>query len=324
MGRDVYMLCRLRVLAGGSAALYLAGLIFPAVAHAAPNTATGGETAWWVWPLLLFITTFIMGIVAVLGGIGGGVLFTPIVGGFFPFNLDFVRSAGLLVALSGAVAAGPGLLRRNLASLRLALPVALIASTASIAGAYIGLALPENVVQILLGATIICIAFLFVVAKSAEFPKVGKVDALAAALKINGIYYDESTGKSYEWTVWRTPLSFFSFIFIGIMAGMFGLGAGWANVPVLNLLMGAPLKVAVGTSKFLLSITDTSAAWVYLNEGACLPIIVVPSVLGIMLGSFVGVRILAIARPKAVRYVVILLLLAAGIRPLLQGLGIWH
>ena len=31
------------------------------------------------------------------------------------------------------------------------------------------------------------------------------------------------------------------------MAGMFGLGAGWANVPVLNLLMGVPLKVSVGT-----------------------------------------------------------------------------
>ena len=44
------------------------------------------------------------------------------------------------------------------------------------------------------------------------------------------------------------------------MAGMFGLGAGWANVPVLNLLMGAPLKISVATSKFLLAITDTSAA----------------------------------------------------------------
>ena len=28
-----------------------------------------------------------MGIVAVLGGVGGGVLFVPIIGGFFPFHL---------------------------------------------------------------------------------------------------------------------------------------------------------------------------------------------------------------------------------------------
>jgi uncharacterized membrane protein YfcA len=32
------------------------------------------------------------------------------------------------------------------------------------------------------------------------------------------------------------------FLLIGVMAGMFGIGAGWANVPALNLLMGAPLE----------------------------------------------------------------------------------
>ena len=80
---------------------------------------------WWVWPILLYIVTFVMGIAAVLGGVGGGVLFVPIISGFFPFHLDFVRGAGLLVALAGALAAGPGLLKMNLASLRLAMPVAL-------------------------------------------------------------------------------------------------------------------------------------------------------------------------------------------------------
>jgi len=106
------------------------------------------------------------------------------------------------------------------------------------------------------------------------------------------------------------------------MAGMFGLGAGWANLPVLNMLMGAPLKVAVGTSKFLLSITDTSAAWVYMNKGCVLPLITVPSIVGLMLGSFVGVRILAVAKPKMIRYIVIVVLMFAGAKALLKGLGI--
>lgn len=108
------------------------------------------------------------------------------------------------------------------------------------------------------------------------------------------------------------------------MAGMFGLGAGWANVPVLNLMMGAPLKVSVATSKFLLSITDTSAAWIYVNNGAVLPMMVVPSIIGIMLGSIVGVQILAKTKPAAVRYIVIAMLLFAGSRALLKGLGIWN
>src|SRR5512140_1974978 len=72
-------------------------------------SAPGAPIAWWIWPTLLFTVTFVLGIVAVLGGVGGGVLFVPIIGGFFPFHLDFVRGAGLLVALAGALAAGPGL-----------------------------------------------------------------------------------------------------------------------------------------------------------------------------------------------------------------------
>ncbi len=83
---------------------------------------------WWVWPLALFVVCFLMGIVAVPAGIGGGTLFVPIVGSFFPFHLDFVRGAGLLVALASALAAGPMLLRGGLGSLRLALPLAVLAS----------------------------------------------------------------------------------------------------------------------------------------------------------------------------------------------------
>lgn len=284
---------------------------------------TTSSMPWWFWPLSLFIVSFLLGIVAVLGGIGGGVLFVPIVGGFFPFHLDFVRGAGLLVALAGALAAGPSLLIKNLADLRLALPFALVASICAIAGAMIGLALPTNIVQILLGVCILFIVAIMLKAKKSEYPIVKEPDALSTALRINGVYYEISTGHTINWKIHRTPQGLATFIFIGLMAGMFGLGAGWANVPVLNLLLGAPLKVSVGTSKFLLSITDTSAAWIYINNGAVLPMMVVPSIIGIMLGSIIGVKLLAKAKPTIIRNVVISMLFLAGLRAMLKGLGIW-
>jgi uncharacterized membrane protein YfcA len=258
-----------------------------------------------------------------MAGVGGGVLFTPIVGSFFPFHLDFVRGAGLFVALTGSLAAGPGLLRRGLANLRLAMPMALIASTSSIAGALVGLAMPTNIVQVLLGLAIIFIVFVMLRAKRAEFPVVEKPDKLSQVLKISGLYYEESSNELVEWKVHRTWQAMILFVLIGFIAGMFGLGAGWANVPVLNLVMGTPLKIAAGTSKFLLSITDTSAAFVYLTSGSVLALITIPSVLGIMLGSFIGVRLLAKANPRVVRLIVIAVLLFAGVRSLLKGLGIW-
>lgn len=280
------------------------------------------DMAWWMWPLILLVVTFVMGIIAVLGGVGGGVLYVPIISGFFPFHLDFVRGTGLLVALSGALAAGPGLLKMNMASLRLAIPVALIASTMAIVGAMVGLALPTNIVQILLGATILGIVVIMFVAKKSEYPEVKEADALSSALRITGIYHEASTDQDINWKVHRTPMGLASFIIIGFMAGMFGLGAGWANVPVLNLMMGAPLKISVATSKFLLSITDTSAAWIYMNKGCVIPMMVIPSLIGIMLGSFVGVRILRVAKPAFIRWMVIAILAFAGAKALTKGLGI--
>jgi hypothetical protein len=296
----------------------------PLAAATVAEASRGSTMPWWAWPAILFGVTFLLGIAAVLGGVGGGVLFVPIVGGFFPFHLDFVRGAGLLVALAGALAAGPGLLKKGMADLRLAIPVALIASASAIVGAMLGLALPTNVVQTALGATILGIVAIMLVARKSEFPHVGKADDLSVALRISGIYHEASTGQHVEWKVHRTPQALATFVVIGVMAGMFGLGAGWANVPVLNLMMGAPLKVSVGTSKFLLSITDTSAAWIYVNNGAVLPMLVVPSVIGIMMGSIVGVRILATTKPAAIRQVVVALLLFAGTRALLKGTGIWN
>ena len=301
-------------------------LIYPVAASAAQEVGADGVAhPWWFWPLILFVFCFGLGIIAVLAGVGGGVLYVPLVSGFFPFHIDFVRGAGLMVALAGALAAGPGLLRRNLASLRLALPVALIASSCAIVGAMLGLYLSKidpNIVQVCLGATIVGIAILLLLSKNTEKPVVKTQDAIGLALGMHGAYLDQATKERVDWKTHRTLPGLVLFIFIGVLAGMFGLGAGWANIPVLNLVMGVPLKISVATSKFLLSITDTSAAWIYMNKGCVIPLMAVPSIIGLMFGSFIGVRLLSVVKPKFIRYIVIVVLLFAGLKAMDKGLGI--
>ena len=207
------------------------------------------------------------------------------------------------------------------ASLRLTLPVALIASACSVVGAVIGLALPTDIVQTCLGCTILGIAFLLLFYRNSAVPIVTKQDAVGLALGIRGSFLEPTTGEIVDWKTHHTLPALLLFIVIGIMAGMFGLGAGWANVPAFNIIMGVPLKVGVGTSKFLLSVTDTVAAWVYLNQGCVIPLMAIPSIMGLMLGSLVGVRLLAHAKPKLVRYMVIVVLFFSGVRALMKGLG---
>ncbi len=311
--------------------LFIPALVFaavtplPASAAGAVSEAAAGAAAvpWWVWPIALFAACFLIGVVAVPAGIGGGTLFVPIVGSFFPFHLDFVRGAGLLVALASALAAGPVLLRSGLASLRLALPLALLASASSIAGAVLGLAMPAHVVQMMLGVLILAIVMLMGLSKDSEWPRVDAPDALSQALAMNGIVVDGASGRVVHWQVHRTLPGLCLFLAIGVLAGLFGIGAGWANVPALNLLMGAPLKVAAGSSGLILSLASP-AAWVYINQGAVLPLIAVPSVLGMMLGARIGARLLTVLEASLIRRLVIGALLLAGVRSLLKGAGVWE
>ena len=298
----------------------------PFTAFATEQLAAGATAKpWWFWPVILFFFCLALGVLAVMAGVGGGVLYVPLVSGFFPFHIDFVRGIGLMVALAGALAAGPGLLRRNLANLRLALPVALVASTFSIMGAMLGLylsSLNPDIIQVCLGFTIVGIAMLLFFSKNTEKPVVKNQDAVGLALGLGGAYWDDGAREIVEWKTHRTLLGLFLFILVGLLAGLFGLGAGWANVPVLNLLMGVPLKLSVATSKFLLSITDTSAAWIYMNRGCVIPLIAVPSIVGLMLGSLIGVKILAVAKPKMIRYIVITVLFFAGLKAIDKGIGL--
>jgi hypothetical protein len=276
---------------------------------------------WWLWPLALFCLTFFLGIVAVIAGVGGGVLFVPIVASFFPFHLDYVRGAGLVLALTGTLAASPTLLRSGLSSLRLMLPVALSGSICSLAGAVAGFALPVNAVQTALGVVIIGVAVLLLVSRGREGGE-AEQDPLSRQLGLQGAYDDSHAGR-VEWRTRRTGLGIVAFGGIGFIGGLFGLGAGWANVPALNLLMGAPLKLAVGTSGLAISVINSSAAWVYIGRGALLPVIAMPSILGVMIGSRIGARLLPRLSAVTVSRIVIVVLALAGVRSLLRGIGVW-
>ncbi len=278
-----------------------------------------GPDGWWL--LALFGACVLIGIVAVQAGVGGGVLFVPIVGGLFPVPLEAVRATGLLVALASALVSMPALLRMNMASLRLSLPAALVASVFGVGGAALSFALPARAMQAGLGIAILGICALFVRVRPREGPDVGPVRG-DRRRDISGAYWEPSLRERVEWTARRARLGFSLFSGVGLIAGLFGLGAGWANVPIFNLVMGVPIKVAVATSALVIAFTTSPLIWMYYHGGALSPAVGVPAVLGIWVGTRLGVRLLSGARPKSVRRMVIALLLLAGVRSLLRGLGV--
>ena len=75
-----------------------------------------------------------------------------------------------------------------------------------------------------------------------------------------------------DYKVKRAPVSIALFCGVGLISGLFGVGAGWAMVPVFNLVMLAPLKVAAASSKVLIGIGDTAAIWPYIMAGGIFPL----------------------------------------------------
>jgi hypothetical protein len=279
------------------------------------------------WLTVLFIFTFLIGIIAPISGVGGGVLFVPLTTAFFPFNIDFVRGAGLAIALTSALSSSPRLISKGLANLKASMVIATVSIMSSIAGSVLGLwitnEIPEgkHYITIALGITLFFIFLVMIKSKKVEFPEVDKFDRISIKLDVTGRWYEPSRDEVVEYRLTRFPYSLPAFAGVGIIAGMFGLGAGWANVPVLNLVMGAPLRVAVSTSMLIITLNDSAALWVYIAKGAVLPLIIVPSVMGVTIGARIGAMIAERVRPRIIRLAVLAIMLLAAVLDIQKGLA---
>ena len=97
--------------------LCFTGIALVSIGDEVPAGAMSGG-AIFSWLLGFFLLSFVIAMVAVIGGIGGGVLFTPFMLAFTQVDSLIVRATGLIVAMfSGLVSTGP-FMRRGLATAR--------------------------------------------------------------------------------------------------------------------------------------------------------------------------------------------------------------
>lgn len=287
--------------------------------------------AWWLWPLFLFVFTLVIGIIAPISGIGGGSIFVPFAALLFPFNIDFIRGTGIVLAVVTASISVPYLIRKGLASLRIFAVIAPVIVITSTIGGWVGLwvtnAYPSGkyIIKLLLGVIMVLIFLVMAFSKRVEFPVVKEEDRdfLSRKLNIWGEYYEPNLDAIVEYTTKNTPLSIAVFAVIGFIAGMFGLGAGWANVPLLNLVMGVPIKVATATSMLIIT-ANAPAVGVYLTKGTILPFIVVPAILGITIGARIGAKLAEVVKPKSARWLVMIIIIVAGVLNIVKGLQGMH
>jgi uncharacterized membrane protein YfcA len=297
----------------------------------AAETPEGGMSgmAIWGWLFGFFLLSFAIAMVAVIGGIGGGVLFTPFMLAFTAVDSLIVRATGLIVAMfSGLVSTGP-FMRGGLANLKICIFCAAAYGVGAFAGAqgaiyvakHLGAA-GEGFVRLALGLILCSLAIYFIVGgKKIEWPEVKKVDGFTSWLKLSQPYYEVSLGKVIDYPLTRAGGVLAAIVGVGLLSGFFGLGAGWAIVPAQNLIMAVPLKVAAANSGVLLGMGDCIAVWPYLNMGAIIPIFAAPWLVGQVLGGLLGALVLIRIKAGFVRYLLIGFMFFACFGLLTKGLN---
>jgi hypothetical protein len=85
--------------------------------------------------------------------------------------------------------------------------------------------------------------------------------------------------------------------------------------------MMAPLKVAATCSKVMISLGDTAAVWPYIVGGGMFPLFAVPSMIGLIVGTLIGARIMLKVKAGFIRYLIIAVMLFSGIRLVQKAIG---
>jgi len=96
----------------------------------------------------------------------------------------------------------------------------------------------------------------------AEWPP-RRVDGLAVRLGFVGEFWEEWLGSVVRCGAGRTAWGLAAVFGVGLVSGWGG--GGWALVPVFNLVMGLPLKVAVACSEATIALGDAAVAATYLS-----------------------------------------------------------
>ena len=194
------------------AALFIIGAFEGEIAEGAMSVTT---STW--MQIAFFLLSLAIAFIGVIAGIGGGVIFTPVMLAFTTLDSVMIRGAGLVVAMfSGLISTGI-LIKKGMVNYRLCLVMtisqaigALIGSVSALALAEGAGALGEGILRASLGLILAALGVYFIKggAKMAN-PVVDKVDKFTAMLQMDGTYYEESEGKLRTYKVKGAPLGLF-------------------------------------------------------------------------------------------------------------------
>ena len=273
-----------------------------------------------VFSLQIGIVAAVAAILGSMLGLGGGVFLVPILTLFFGIDAKLAVGASAIVVVTNSVVGSTNHLRSRFTNLRLAMLLQISTALGAIAGALFGVVADPRIIYAVFGGVLVYAAVSMVARRqrAVSAPPAGTPDPL----ELGAAFHDPAIRGEVSYIPTRAAGGMGVGLGAGIISGMLGVGGGVVMVPAMNLLMGVPVKAAVGTSSFMVGITSVATAFVYYSRGKIDPTLVVPSVIGVFLGGQLGSRLTRHIRAQRLAVIFALILLYLGVSLLLRPIGV--
>lgn len=275
--------------------------------------------------LLLFAITIAAfsttaGLIGSFTGLGGGVIITPLLVLGYGVNIHYAVGAALTSVIATSSGAAIAYLRKGISNVRIAIFLSIATTLGAVCGASLATIANTEVLSIVFGVALLLTALLSILKKDKPLPNPDTSSPLAVKLQLPDEYPEG--GKQIRYGVFNVIPGFCVMIVAGLLSGLLGIGSGAFKVLGMDQIMKLPFRVTTATSNFMIGLTGAASIGIYLKHGFFDPILACPVALGVLIGAFVGGKLLNHLPIKPMRAVFLVLVFLIGLEMVLRGVGV--
>lgn len=267
---------------------------------------------------LLFGTSLVAGLLGALTGLGGGVVIVPVLVLLFKVDLRYAIGASLISVIATSSGAAAAYVREGLSNIRIGMFLEIATTLGALLGAWLTARTSSHSIAVVFGIVLLYSAYISFRGRFQDVD-LAKENGLAVKLKLYGAYYS-LLSESKRYSARRVPLGFGIMFGAGTLSGLLGIGSGAVKVLAMDQVMGLPFKISTTTSNFMIGVTAAASAGIYLAKGYIDAGIAMPVMLGVLIGSLVGSKLLVKVHVTPLKVVFCLVILALGVEMIFSGM----
>lgn len=267
--------------------------------------------------VLLPVAAFLIGIVSAMTGLGGGSLMVPMMVILSGLTAHKAVGTSLCVIVFTALSSTLAYSRQGRVDYKLGAAMALGTVPGGIVGAYATKFVSPGRLGLIFGIFLVLVGLRMILSRVRREGE--RKSARASGSRSWNRRLVDSEGEVFEYEAnvkIGAPLAFTG----GFVSGFLGVGGGVLMVPILNLIVGLPIHLAVAASMFIMIFTSSFGASMHILLGNVVPTYVVLLASGIVLGAQAGAYLAKRAKPKYLRAAFGAVAIFAGLRMILKSL----